>query len=920
MGAHPLASAAAGRQLPAAIGHYRILRLLGEGGMGAVYEAEQEHPRRTVALKVIKAAWASPALIRRFEQESQALGRLHHPGIAQIYEAGTAETSFGLQPFFAMELIAGQPLCRYADARRLNTRQRLELMMRVCEAVEHAHRRGIIHRDLKPGNILVDEHGQPKILDFGVARVTDSDAQATRQTDMGQLLGTLAYMSPEQVTADPLAVDTRSDVYALGVILYELLAGKLPYTISGQLHEAVLTIREQDPASLSTVSRIYRGDIETIVSKALEKDKERRYASAADLAADIRRYLEDEPITAKPPSTTYQLRKFARRHKALVGVVAAIFLALVSGILGLVAYLRVQAQANAELAAANQRERARFELAMDAIKTFHTGVSEDLLLKQSEFGPLRHKLLSEARDFYRRIQKLLEGQPDRNSRRTLGVAYYELAQLTRALDSIQEAEELDRRAEALFEQLVREAPADQEARRELARALKSLGGIQTSVGQLDKGLSTLKRSRDLYQALAEAAPADLRLGDEWAQCEVAYGMALWAKKRMGEALETVQRARAILESPGGPTATSAPVRPGIEEVYGALALVLDDSGRQAEALTAYRRSCELAEALFRANPKDPTLGHDLARELGNMGLFLQNRGESVDALAAYGRAREVLKAAGDANPTLVKIPMTSAWIDESTAVSLESLGRNDEALKVLRRAVAAREILIKANPSVIRNQDQLRSNYIRVGDIERRAGRASEALTAYQRAREIASGLANAHPENPDFWSYVGDLQVTMGKPSEALESFDRALAIQRKRARANPSALDFQRDLADTIRRRGYALRKANRLVEAVAAYRESIKILEGLSQHVGDDLYNMACGQALLSQIAPETGSGLTMADARAEGERAMATLRRAIAAGYRDVANMRQDSDIDSLRKRPDFQKLMADLGAKKQAGSQ
>ncbi len=318
--------------LPASIGNYRIVRLLGEGGMGAVYEAEQDQPRRRVALKVIKAAWASPEMLRRFEQESRALGRLQHPGIAQIYEAGSADAGFGVQPFFAMELIHGKPLVEYANEHKLNTRQRLELMIQVCDAVHHAHQRGIIHRDLKPGNILVDETGQPRILDFGLARATDSDAQATRQTDMGQLLGTLAYMSPEQVLADPYALDTRSDVYALGVILYELLAGKMPYTLSRHLHEAVRTIQVTDPAPLSAVSRVYRGDIETIVAKALEKDKERRYASAAGLAGDIRRYLNDEPIIARPASTSYQLQKFARRNKALVAGVASVFVVLVLGI------------------------------------------------------------------------------------------------------------------------------------------------------------------------------------------------------------------------------------------------------------------------------------------------------------------------------------------------------------------------------------------------------------------------------------------------------------------------------------------------------------------------------------------------------------------------------------------------------------
>ena len=316
-----------------AIGRYRIIRLLGEGGMGTVYEAEQDQPRRRVALKVIKSAHAGPEMLRRFQLESQTLGRLHHPGIAQIYEAGAAETEFGPQPFFAMEMIHGMPLIQYAKGKHLTTGQRLELIIKICEAVEHAHQRGIIHRDLKPGNILVDETGQPKILDFGVARVTDGDMQATRQTDMGQLLGTLAYMSPEQVLADPLALDTRSDVYALGVILYELLASKLPYTISRNVIEVVKTIQETDPAPLSSINRDYRGDIETIVGKALEKEKARRYGSAAELAADIKRFLEDRPIAARPASTWYQLTKFARRNKVLVTAVAALFLVLTVGVI-----------------------------------------------------------------------------------------------------------------------------------------------------------------------------------------------------------------------------------------------------------------------------------------------------------------------------------------------------------------------------------------------------------------------------------------------------------------------------------------------------------------------------------------------------------------------------------------------------------
>jgi eukaryotic-like serine/threonine-protein kinase len=331
-GAEPIGDPRLERPMPATIGRYRVLGLIGEGGMGAVYEAEQEQPRRTVALKVVKAGLTSPEVLRRFEQESQSLARLQHPGIAQIYEAGIADTGFGPQPWFAMEFIRGLSLLEFAKARQLNTRQRLEILIKTCEAVHHAHLRGIIHRDLKPANILVDESGQPKIVDFGVARITDGDVLSTRETRLGDLVGTLAYMSPEQVLADPLELDARSDVYTLGVLLYELLAGRLPYQVSGRLPAAMRAIREEDPAPLGTIDRSYRGDLETIVTKALVKDKTQRYGSAADLGADLRRYLTNDPILARPPSASYQVRKFAARHKVLAGAVVAVFVVLVAGL------------------------------------------------------------------------------------------------------------------------------------------------------------------------------------------------------------------------------------------------------------------------------------------------------------------------------------------------------------------------------------------------------------------------------------------------------------------------------------------------------------------------------------------------------------------------------------------------------------
>ncbi|MHC4826392.1 MAG: protein kinase domain-containing protein [Planctomycetota bacterium] len=306
---------------PDRIGRYEIRRVLGAGGMGTVYEAVQDHPHRIVALKVMRRGVASRSAMKRFQHEAEILGRLKHPNIAQVYDAGTFDEGEGAQPYFALEYISGDPLIAYAEARELGTRDRLDLFGKICDAVQYAHRKGVIHRDLKPDNILVDENREPKILDFGVARATDSDIQTTTlRTDIGQLIGTVPYMSPEQVAGDPNRLDTRSDVYSLGVVLYELLCGRLPHDLRNKtIPEAVRVIREEEPTPLSSVSRVFRGDLDTIVTKALEKETDRRYQTAAALAADVRHYLTDEPIVARPASTFYQLRKFTRRNKALVG-------------------------------------------------------------------------------------------------------------------------------------------------------------------------------------------------------------------------------------------------------------------------------------------------------------------------------------------------------------------------------------------------------------------------------------------------------------------------------------------------------------------------------------------------------------------------------------------------------------------------
>lgn len=425
------------------LGGFVILRQVGMGGMGAVYEALQEQPRRRAAVKVLRPGIFAPRMQQRFEYESEILAKLHHPGIAQVFAAGVYKTGEDARPWFAMELIDGPNIQTYVKSTAPTLRGVLELLLSVCDAVQHAHQCGIVHRDLKPDNILVTttEGGAPwpKVLDFGVARSIETNVQATMHTVAGELVGTLTYMSPEQLSGDSERIDARCDVYSLGVITYEVLSGRAPYGDGrGSIAKVIRAIEHDEPARLGGSDPALRGDIEVIVAKALEKDAGRRYQSAAELAADLRRYLNDEPVLARPATAIYQFRKYARRNRALVGGVATTVLALAAGMILYAREARFARQAAQE---------ARYEA--DKATAINNFVTNDFLMKllaaaNSPDTPRRLPVAELVDQAAEQVGVMFAGQPlaEAAVRNEIGTIHYNLGAVDQAAAQFERALQL----------------------------------------------------------------------------------------------------------------------------------------------------------------------------------------------------------------------------------------------------------------------------------------------------------------------------------------------------------------------------------------------------------------------------------------------------------------------------------------------
>ncbi len=480
------------------IGPYRLIQMLGVGGMGEVWRAEQTEPlHRVVALKLIKAGMDTKAVVARFDSERQALALMEHPNIAKVFDAGATPAG---RPYFVMEYVHGLAITDYCDKHRLTIKERLGLFMQVCDGVQHAHQKAIIHRDLKPSNVLVEEVDNkpvPKIIDFGLAKATGQRlTEMTMFTEADAILGTPDYMSPEQADSNERNIDTRTDVYSLGVILYELLVGALPFG-SQELREAgreamLQKICEQEPPRPSTklrslgesakdsagkrreepesLERHLRGELDWITIKALEKDRTRRYGSPSDLAADIQRHLQDQPVLAGPPSASYRASKFIRRHTAGLAAVALLALSLIGG---MAATLREAHIARAQRA----RAEANLELASKAVDESLSSAGNQQGRESPDPPQLeqfRQELLKKAEEFYSNFLAK-QSKNDPRFRADSALVHSKLGDINRLLEKREDAVVQYRLAISGFEELHREKPGNAEYGKELAYAHHWLG-------------------------------------------------------------------------------------------------------------------------------------------------------------------------------------------------------------------------------------------------------------------------------------------------------------------------------------------------------------------------------------------------------------------------------------------------------------
>ena len=740
--------------LPKRVGPYRIIQVLGEGGMGVVYEAEETEPvKRRVALKLVRAGHDTREVLARFDAERRALAVMNHGCIAKVLSAGTTEQG---QPYFAMELVRGLPITAYCDARRLSVRDRLSLFISVCEAVQHAHQKGVIHRDLKPSNIMVgdeDGHPAPKVIDFGIAKALGPATSATL-TMGGMAVGTAAYMSPEQADAGQLDVDTRADIYSLGVMLYELLVGHLPVDpnamglfvflaklVSGNVtpptpSAALLTVeRERETVAhmrrtdFRHLRRELKGDLDWIVMKAMQPDRALRYETANGLATDLRRYLADEPVIARPPSATYRLSKFVRRHRVGVFAAGAILVSVVaSAVVATVGYVRAT---RAEHRAASEAEAAK------QVTNFLVD-----LFRVSDPGESRGNTLT-AREILdrgtRRVTTELAAQPLLQARimQTMGTVHAQLGQYGPARALLTDV--LRTRELAL--------PADDPL---VGETLAALGEVARSRGDAAEADRLLSRALAIRQKAFGSEHIDV------ATTLASIAALRWKQGRAADA-ESLYKRVLILDRKVRTEADPRTAR----DMRGLAAVYLSQK-RYGEAEALWKETLALQErTLGRDHP-------DVGSTLNNLGGLYYNTGRYDDARTYYQRARPIIeKTLGPAHPSNASIWNNLGEVEWKLKHHRESETLFRQALELKERSFTADDpsiaVTLNGMAGVMRDQ-----------------GRYAEAEPLYQRALAIREkAFGTTHPDVGETLRDYSALLRRAGRTAEAEQMLVRAVATK---------------------------------------------------------------------------------------------------------------------------------------------
>jgi serine/threonine protein kinase/tetratricopeptide (TPR) repeat protein len=789
-------------------GRYKLVELVGEGGMGCVFMAQQTEPViRAVAVKVIKAGMDSRAVLARFEAERQALALMDHPNIARVLDAGTTDSG---RPFFVMELVKGVPITRYCDERTLTPRQRLELFVPVCHAIQHAHQKGVIHRDIKPSNVLVatyDDRPVPKVIDFGVAKAAGPAlTDDVVLTAFGALIGTPEYMSPEQAGLNNLDVDTRSDVYSLGALLFELLTGTTPVDRKSLRNAAMLEVlrvvreveaprpseklsaidtlpnvaahRGTEPAKLG---KLLKGELDWVVLKALEKDRTRRYETADGLARDIQRYLSDEVVEARPPSAGYRLRKFVRRNARTVMAAIALTVLLLAGVAGTAwqawrATLAERSAKENERQAVAQKERAQanFQLAKDAVDKYLNAVTDNPKLKEKDFLKLRKELLETAVPFYRKFVEEKNG--DRESEADRGRAFNRLAVVRDALGEKAAALADTEAMLAVFARLTDEFPDVPAYRQELAKSHNNRGNLLYALGKFDEAEAAYRIALKIKGQLADEFPDAPTYRWEFARSHNNLGLLLKDLGRLDEA-ETAFRKALGIQVPLAPKLPGDPARRhDLASSHNNLAILLKAQKRYAEAETAHAVAQDLYRQLATDFPAVPAYRNDLASSHNNVANLLSAQGKREEAVTAYRAALVLQQRLVEDFPSVPEYREDLARSHTNLAPLLKRLGRNDEAESANRTAIKLLERLVTDDSGVVIYALELGRSYKDLGVTMKDKGEPQAALEWQGKAIDVLGALLKREPRLTKVRECLGNAHWARADAMDALHHYDDAV------------------------------------------------------------------------------------------------------------------------------------------------